>query len=154
LGGDRGRRHRSGAVGRRRLQRLAPGRCATILILLGARLIVGREGALRTQNASDDHGLGRLFVRGIFVNLSNPKSLIYFTSVFTALIPADASPAVRLGAVVIVVGESVGWHSLLAILFSRGHARRLYAHLGEWIDRTVGGFFVFVGASLLWTATR
>jgi len=67
------------------------------------------------------------------VNLSNPKSLVYFTSVFTALIPADAPPTIRLAAVVIVVGESATWHSLLALLFSRNRLRRLYARLGAWI---------------------
>jgi threonine efflux protein len=126
---------------------------ATILIVLGARLIANPEAA--TPETPDHRGrLGHFYVRGILVNLSNPKSLVYFTSVFTALIPADASPAIRLAAVVIVVGESAGWHSLLALLFSKNQPRRLYARLGAWIDRTVGGIFVLLGARLLSTATR
>jgi threonine/homoserine/homoserine lactone efflux protein len=95
-----------------------------------------------------------IFVKGMVVNLSNPKSLVYFTSVFTALIPADAPPTIRLAAVVIVVGESATWHSLLALLFSRNRLRRLYARLGAWIERGVGGIFVVFGARLLWTASR
>ena len=92
--------------------------------------------------------------RGILVNLSNPKSLVYFTSVFTALIPAEASLATRLAAVAIVVAESATWHSLLAFLFSRDQPHRIYARLGGCIERAVGGFFIFVAARLLWTAAR
>jgi threonine efflux protein len=126
---------------------------AAILIVLGVRLIGNQKGA--TPEIPDDRRrLGRSYVKGVLVNLSNPKSLVYFTSIFTALVPADASPAIRIAAVVIVFAESVSWHSFLALLFSRKHPRRVYARLGAWIDRTVGGIFVLVGARLLSTATR
>jgi threonine efflux protein len=126
---------------------------ATILIVLGARLIAKPNDA--TPDTPDTHGrLGRFYVRGILVNLSNPKSLVYFTSVFTVVIPAGASPAVRLAAVGIVFAESVSWHSLLALLFSRKQPRRLYARLGAWLDRAVGSVFVLIGARLLSSATR
>ena len=124
---------------------------ATILVVLGARLVASRE-ADAPDSADREERLGGFFVKGILVNLSNPKSLVYFTSVFTALLPADASPGIRLAAVAIVVGESATWHSLLAVLFSRTQPRRLYARFGRWIERTVGGIFVLLGARLLWTA--
>jgi threonine efflux protein len=126
---------------------------ATVLIVLGVRLIAHPE-AVPTQTADQGERLGRFFVKGILVNLSNPKSLVYFTSVFTALIPADASPALRAAAVVIVVAEAATWHSLLALLFSRKYPRRLYAQLGAWIERTVGGIFLLLGVRLLWGAAR
>jgi threonine efflux protein len=126
---------------------------ATVLIVLGVRLIAETEAA-PTETTVQGERLGRYYVKGILVNLSNPKSLVYFTSVFTALIPADASPALRVGAVAIVVAEAATWHSLLALLFSRNEPRRLYAQLGAWIERTVGGIFVLLGARLLWGASR
>jgi threonine/homoserine/homoserine lactone efflux protein len=126
---------------------------AALLIVLGARLIANPKPAAR--EAPDVHeSLGHFYVRGIVVNLSNPKSLVYFTSIFTVLVPGDASPAIRIAAVVIVVAESASWHSLLALLFSLKQPRRLYARFGAWIDRAVGGIFVLVAARLLSTATR
>jgi threonine/homoserine/homoserine lactone efflux protein len=120
---------------------------ATILIVLGLRLITGSRA---TSHEIDDcpARLGRCYARGIFVNLSNPKSLVYFTSVFTVLVPGDASPAVRVAAVAIVFAESLSWHSLLAVVFSHRAPRRLHARAGRWVDRTVGGIFVLVGARL------
>ena len=126
---------------------------ATILVVLGARLIANPEPAT-LERADDAERLGRFYVKGIVVNLSNPKSLVYFTSVFTALIPVGASPAIRVAAVVIVVAESAIWHLLLALLFSRNQPRRAYARLGTWIERTVGGLFILLGARLLWAANR
>jgi threonine efflux protein len=126
---------------------------ATVLLIFGIRLIADRESA-PTETTHQGERLGRFFVKGVLVNLSNPKSLVYFTSVFTALIPADASPAIRVAAVVIVVAEAATWHSLVAFLFSRRHPRRLYARLGAWIERTVGGIFALLAARLLWGATR
>jgi threonine efflux protein len=126
---------------------------ASILIVLGAGLIAGRE--VGAPDATESRtGLSRFFVKGIVVNLSNPKSLVYYTSVFTALIPSDASPAVRLAAVAIVVGESVSWHSLLAVVFSQRQPRQVYARMSAWIGRSVGGMFVGLGGRLLWAATR
>jgi threonine efflux protein len=126
---------------------------ASVLIVLGARLIAERErGAAEPEGSPGRRG--HFFLKGVVVNLSNPKSLVYYTSVFTALLPGDASPAVRLAAVAIVVGESVSWHTLLAVLFSRRRARRVYARLGAWAGRTVGGMFVLVGGRLLWAAAR
>jgi threonine/homoserine/homoserine lactone efflux protein len=123
---------------------------AAVLIVLGARLVARPEVAA-SHTAANGQRLGRFFVRGVLVNLSNPKSLVYFTSVFTALIPAGASPALRLAAVAVVVGESATWHLLLALFFSRDRPRRLYARLGARLERAVGGIFVTVGARLLWT---
>jgi threonine efflux protein len=98
------------------------------LIVLGARLIADPKAA--TPQAPGGHRrLAHFYVRGIVVNLSNHKSLVYFTSVFAVLVPADASPAIRLAAVLIVFAESASWHSLLALLFSRKQPRRLYARL-------------------------
>jgi threonine efflux protein len=126
---------------------------AVVLIVLGVRLVAMR-GAVRAETADPREGLGRFFVKGVVVNLSNPKSLVYYTSVFMTLLPAGATPAVRVAAVAIVVGESVGWHSLLALLLSRKRPRRLYARLGGVVERTVGGAFVAIGGRLLWAATR
>jgi threonine efflux protein len=126
---------------------------AAVLIVFGVRLIAHREAA-SAETTHQGERLGRFFVKGMLVNLSNPKSLVYFTSVFTALIPSDASAAIRVAAVVIVVAEAATWHSLLALLFSRKYPRRLYARLGMWIERAVGGIFVLLGARLLWGAAR
>jgi threonine efflux protein len=120
-----------------------------------------RAEAAAPETSERGERLSYYFVKGILVNLSNPKSTSPTrsrSSTSRASLPrsspADASALLRLAAILIVVGESVIWHSLLAFLFSRNEPRRLYARLGGWIERTVGGIFVLIGARLLWAAMR
>jgi threonine efflux protein len=126
---------------------------ATVLVFLGLQLLTSTDAA--TADISGPGGrVGQLYARGIVINLSNPKSFVYFTSIFTVLVPADASPAIRLAAVLVVFTESLGWHSLLAVVFSRNQPRKLYVRAAAWIDRAVGGMFLLVGARLFWLAGR
>ncbi len=61
----------------------------------------------------------RAFRLGLFTNLSNPKSALFFGSVFSAALPAHPSVPMLWSAVALVVGNSLGWHLLLGYLFSR-----------------------------------
>jgi threonine efflux protein len=83
------------------------------------------------------------------VNLTNPKSLVYYTSVFAAMIPPAASLSTRIAVVAVVVAESAVWHASLAALFATPRLQRAYRRCARWIDRVAGGAFVAVGARLL-----
>jgi threonine efflux protein len=92
------------------------------------------------------------FTIGLLTVLTNPKSVLYFTSVFaTQLTPATPVWAKSL-AVAYVVGNASLWYNLMATLFSTPVAQRLYQRLKIWIDRLAGAGFILFGAWLIWEA--
>ena len=87
----------------------------------------------------------RAFRRGLFTNLSNPKSALFFGGVFSAALPAHPSVPMLCSALALVVGNSLVWHLLLAYLFSR-HAVQagyelqhdVFARVGATVMGTLG----------------
>lgn len=87
--------------------------------------------------------------RGLFTNLANPKAVIYFASVFTGLLGAGLSAALRWGVWTLVVLESLAWFGLLATVFALPWMRRGYLRLARGIDALAGCVFVVFGLHLL-----
>ena len=89
------------------------------------------------------------YVRGFVTNLTNPKSAIYYGSVF-ALFVSPGTPAwVQAVAVGIVTVDSVLWHGGLALLFSMGAVKRLYAAAWRPINRLAGAAMAAFGARMI-----
>jgi threonine efflux protein len=118
------------------------------LVALGARTI---RGATRPVASVGDDRAGGAARRGLLTNLSNPKAAVFFLSVFATLLPAEASPGLRVAAVGVVLVDSLVWHALLAIVCSTRPARDAYARARRWIDRVAGAVMVGFGVRL---ATR
>lgn len=56
---------------------------------------------------SDDDGIARAILTGAMLSLGNPKIVIFFSSVFIALLPADAPLRMRLTVIVIIAVQEV-----------------------------------------------
>ncbi len=89
------------------------------------------------------------FLRGLVTNLSNPKSVIYFGSVFSLFISDNISTGTRWGLLLMIVTETVAWFSLVAIIFSLPVMRRSYQRLSAWIDRMAGVLFIGFGLHIM-----
>jgi threonine efflux protein len=91
---------------------------------------------------------------GLLTNLSNPKSALFFGSVFSAALPADPSAWVLAAAVALVVVNALCWHLLLAFLFSRKSVQAGYAAQRGLFSRMSGAVVGALGLSLLVASLR
>ena len=87
--------------------------------------------------------------RGLAANLANPKSAIFFASIFAATLPPHDPVWVRAAAVAIVTINALWWHAALAVLLSRRRAHRAYQKGKHWADRITGGLLTSFGLYLL-----
>jgi threonine efflux protein len=94
------------------------------------------------------------FRAGLLTNLSNPKSALFFGSVFSAALPAQPSVAVLGSAVALVVLNALCWHLLLAFLFSRRAVQAGYAAQRRLFSRLAGAVVGVLGLSLLFASVR
>ncbi len=93
-----------------------------------------------------------LFLKGLFTNLSNPKSLIYFGSVFVIFVGGNISTVLRAEIFTLVIVETFLWFLVVVILFSLPQMKALYQKAGAYIDGIAGIFFVVFGGGLLYQA--
>ena len=95
--------------------------------------------------------VGRAVLTGAWLSLGNPKIVIFFTSIFVALLPHDAPLWVRLAAVGIVGVQEVTWYTLVAFVFSRPRVQAAYARARVWIERALGTVLIGLGARIIGT---
>ncbi len=124
---------------------------ALYLLYIGLRLLRGAWRRPATSTApAPAQALGwldnRPFTAGLLTTLSNPKSAVFWTSVFAVALPAQP-PGWFYGAVLGVIAmQSALWYGLVALLLSTGLARRSYATIARWLDGLAGA--VLLGLSL------
>lgn len=99
----------------------------------------------RTANMTGWQG----FLRALLLQLSNPKIMVFFGSIFLSVLPQD-TPGWMDGAVLaIVAANEFCWFALLALLFSGGPARAFYRRAKLSLDRVMGGVLGLLGLRLI-----
>lgn len=95
--------------------------------------------------------LGQAFWQGLAICLTNPKSVLFFASIFSAYVGPDSPMWVHGAAVVIVCVTCLVWQIGLAWLASAAAAAQAYARAQRPLDRGAAVLMGAFGASLLWT---
>lgn len=93
------------------------------------------------------------FIQGLAICLTNPKSVLFFASVFSAYVGPESPAWVHVAAVIVVTLTCLLWQSGLAIAFSQLRAAQAYARAQKPLDRGAAGLMGVFGLSLLWTST-
>jgi threonine/homoserine/homoserine lactone efflux protein len=89
------------------------------------------------------------FRLGLFTNVTNPKSGLFFSSVFAALLPVDAGWSLTAAAAILLVLNGAAWHSGLAYLLSRRRVREWYTEVSPIASKIAGALVGLLGASIL-----
>lgn len=96
-------------------------------------------------------GLAAAFRAGVVSNLTNPKSVAYYMSIFAATGTHDLSATEQALAVAMMPSISFAWNLMLATAFGSTAARRIFVRGRRWIDRVAGGVMLAFGARLLFS---
>lgn len=89
------------------------------------------------------------FSRALLLQLSNPKIMVFFGSIFLSVLPQDLPGWMEGAALAIVAVNEFTWFALLALVFSGGPARAFYRRAKFWIDRVMGGVLGALGLRLI-----
>jgi RhtB (resistance to homoserine/threonine) family protein len=92
------------------------------------------------------------FLQGFLTQISNPKVVVFFGSIFVAMLPQDVAPWMIVTLIAIVTMNEIVWYSLVALFFGAQPVRRAYLTAKKWIDRTTGVFLGVLGLRLVWHA--
>jgi threonine/homoserine/homoserine lactone efflux protein len=119
---------------------------AAYLIYVGARMMLrpARRGGVTVPAPA----YRSPFLAGFLTTLSNPKSAVFWTSVFALVVPTGP-PLWFLGAVMALIAcQSFAWYGLVAAALSMPISRRHYARLSGVLSRIAGACLVFFGLKI------
>lgn len=95
------------------------------------------------------NGAWRGFRTGLLVDLSNPKGIAFFVSLYAVAIPPDT--ALWAKAVIVAGGFllEVGWYNIVAGLLSIAPAQRFYRRFAVVIERSIGSLLAGFGLRMI-----
>lgn len=89
------------------------------------------------------------FMKGLLTNLSNPKAVIYFGSVFSLFLANPLFDQHHSLLFIIITIETLLWFLVVAFVFSLPTFRTAYQNFAKWIDGISGGIFTLLGVYLI-----
>ncbi|MFU9046467.1 LysE family transporter [Acinetobacter tibetensis] len=107
------------------------------------------EGTLTLPN-----GQQKYFLLGLFTNLSNPKTLIYFSSVFSLALGSSANTNLKTQLAFIIPLQTFLVFSLFMFIMSTPKIKALYQRAGHSIDILSGALFLVFAIWLWYDAIR
>ncbi|QIC70423.1 MULTISPECIES: LysE family transporter [Acinetobacter] len=117
------------------------------LAKMGWAMLSGGLRSLKQSSALEDvqaqsSAQKNYFLLGLFTNLSNPKTLIYFSSVFSLALSSSASDYLKAQLAVIIPLQTFLTFVLLMLLLSQPKIKVVYQRSGSYIDILSGALFL------------
>ena len=91
-------------------------------------------------------------IKGLLVNLSNAKVVIYFSSVMSFVLVNITETRQMLTALLLITLETFVYFYVISILFSRPFTKRFYSRYSRYIDNVSGVIFILFGAYLIYSS--
>jgi len=128
------------------LMRLISG---SYLLWLGYKSIrAGFSGETVAKNVSRA-SVGETLRAGFITNITNPKGIAYFMSIFTATGAFALPLGYKIFAVLMMPSISFCWYCMMTFLVSSPMVRRSFDKASAWLDRIAGGLMLAFGFKLL-----
>lgn len=123
------------------------------LAWLGLRMLWQRRVGSQL-NSSPSLSSGTLsarahFWRGLATDLANPKTVVFFASIFAIAVTPATTEAVRGAMLLGIVLTSVLWRFFVSVVFSTTSTCKVYERTGRIIERVFGAALCFFGVLLV-----
>lgn len=136
-------------VGGAYLLYLAIGMFRTFWITRGGANAVSDAATQSVQVSGVNESQLTHYRRGLLTNLTNPKSLAFWTSVAVVSVDPNATLVTRIAAVMMVGVMGFVWHIALAYVFSTAPAQRAYMRAKPVLLLVTGTVMTLFGGRLL-----
>ena len=88
---------------------------------------------------------------GFLTNALNPKVTLFFVALFVTVIDPKTPKLIQTGYGVWMAMATMGWFSIVSVLFTRQSVREIFLRFGHWIDRILGVVFICFAITLALT---
>lgn len=91
----------------------------------------------------------KFFGIGVLTNVLNPKAMLFFVALFTAVISGPTSPFMKIALGLWIPLTTFAWFAFVATMLGNPLARRRLRGVAHWIDRAMGAVLLALGAWML-----
>ena len=126
-------------------------------IYLGWLALQVWRGAKSPLPATDDSliiSARSAFQTGLFTNLTNPKAIAFFSSIFAFALTPETGLATKLGLALTAGAVALVWFSFVSFVLSRRAARQRYALAKPLIDRACAAIMALFAVKIAWSSLR
>jgi threonine efflux protein len=113
-----------------------------------------RSGSAATPKEASPLAPSQAFRLGFLTNILNPKSALFFGSVFASALPGEPGIPLLATAVLLVFINALCWHALLAVAFSNARVQAVYAQQRALLNKLAGAAVGAMGLRLLVATAR
>lgn len=126
------------------------------LIYVASKIWRGADSPISVSDAQPKlGGSGRkAFLMGLTTQMSNPKTAIWYGSIFAALLPQHPPIWCYVVLPPLVFAVECGWYTIVALCFSSERPRGLYLRAKKWVDRIAAGAISVLGLRLILNASK
>ncbi|TKC85929.1 LysE family translocator [Trinickia terrae] len=126
------------------------------LIYIASRIWLGASAPLAFpgERAAGRGDARKSFWIGLSTQLSNPKTAIFYGSIFAAMLPQHPPLWCYFILPPAVFTIEAGWYTVVALCFSSRRPREVYLNSKTWIDRVAAGAITALGLRLIFTAFK
>lgn len=89
------------------------------------------------------------FLQGLYTNLLNPKAMIFFVTLFSAMITPAVSGNEKVVITVLFVGLTFMWFAFIALVLSKPEIQQKVKNATPVINLVTGGLFVSVAIAIV-----
>ncbi|OTG85913.1 hypothetical protein B9T31_10005 [Acinetobacter sp. ANC 4558] len=118
------------------------------LLYLGLKNIFGQQKG-QMQYDEVENKTKNIFLQGFTINITNPKTLIFITSIFAGINISHFNYIFIVLVLLSVVMISGIWYSFVVILLSQARFIQLYSQYVHSINKIVGLIFSLFGLNIL-----
>lgn len=119
----------------------------SFLALKSLRSALSAKGGLAAKVVSGSRA--RIFRRGLFIHLTNPKAVLAWGSIYAIVLPSGAAPGEVWVWFAMLVGTSASVFLLYSLLFSTRKALQVYTGLRRWFESVFALLFGAAAVKIL-----
>ncbi len=91
----------------------------------------------------------KFFGIGVLTNVLNPKAMLFFVALFTAVITGPTSAFMKLALGLWIPLATFAWFAFVATMLGNPLTRRKLRRSAHWIDRAMGAVLLLLGTGML-----
>lgn len=91
----------------------------------------------------------KFFGIGLLTNVLNPKAILFFVALFTAVVSGPVSTQLKVVLGAWIPLATFGWFAFVALMLGNASARRRLRGVAHWIDRAMGVVLLLLAVGML-----
>jgi len=130
---------------------------AAYLCFIGVKMLLSRQSVPVAAAASDAISLRQVFLQGALTNALNPKVALFFLAFLPQFVAADSpykAAAFALLGLIFIFNGTLWCLGVAAFAASAAGRIRQSGRALAWINRSLGGLFVYLGVRIAMLETR